>query len=104
MNKGKVKIAIIGLDGVNKNLAKLIGLKKNLIDFKSTIPPYTPPAWTSIFTGVNPAKHGIIGWRKVDKMSMESKVVSSHDVKYPRLSEILDNYGFKSVIIKSTYH
>ena len=30
---------------------------------------------------------------------MESKVASSHDVKYPRLSEILDNYGFKSVII-----
>jgi len=42
MNKGKLKIAIIGLDGANKALAKLIGLKKNLTDFKSTIPPYTP--------------------------------------------------------------
>lgn len=28
----------------------------------STIPPYTPPGWTSIFTGVNPGKHGIFGF------------------------------------------
>jgi predicted AlkP superfamily phosphohydrolase/phosphomutase len=28
----------------------------------STVPPYTPPGWTSIFTGVNPGKHGIYGF------------------------------------------
>ncbi|MDQ3982161.1 MAG: alkaline phosphatase family protein, partial [Actinomycetota bacterium] len=28
----------------------------------STIPPYTPPGWTSIFTGVNPGRHGIFGF------------------------------------------
>ena len=28
----------------------------------STVPPYTPPGWTSIFTGVNPGKHGILGF------------------------------------------
>jgi predicted AlkP superfamily phosphohydrolase/phosphomutase len=28
----------------------------------STVPPYTPPGWTSIFTGVNPGKHGIFGF------------------------------------------
>ncbi len=27
---------------------------------KSTVPPESPPAWTSIFTGVNPGKHGIV--------------------------------------------
>ena len=29
---------------------------------ESTVPPYTPPGWTSIFTGVNPGKHGIFGF------------------------------------------
>jgi predicted AlkP superfamily phosphohydrolase/phosphomutase len=28
----------------------------------STVPPYTPPGWTSIFTGVNPGRHGIFGF------------------------------------------
>jgi predicted AlkP superfamily phosphohydrolase/phosphomutase len=28
----------------------------------STVPPYTPPGWSSIFTGVNPGKHGIFGF------------------------------------------
>src|SRR5688500_20003851 len=28
----------------------------------SPVPPYTPPGWTSIFTGVNPGKHGIFGF------------------------------------------
>ena len=28
----------------------------------STVPPYTPPGWTSIFTGMNPGNHGIFGF------------------------------------------
>jgi predicted AlkP superfamily phosphohydrolase/phosphomutase len=28
----------------------------------STVPPYTPPGWTSIFTGQNPGRHGIFGF------------------------------------------
>jgi predicted AlkP superfamily phosphohydrolase/phosphomutase len=29
---------------------------------RSTVPPYTPQAWVSIFTGKNPGKHGILGF------------------------------------------
>ncbi|MDI3475589.1 MAG: hypothetical protein PWQ95_1317 [Thermococcaceae archaeon] len=99
MNK-HLKIAIIGLDGANKTTAQLVGLKMDKIhDFISTIPPYTPPAWTSIFTGVNPAKHGIIGWQNVDIHTIKTKLVSSYDVKALRLSEMLDVAGFNSVIV-----
>src|SRR5919204_1514140 len=28
----------------------------------STVPTYTPPAWTSAATGVNPGRHGIFGF------------------------------------------
>ena len=95
----KPRIAVIGLDGANKTTAKLIGIKSQLHDFISTIPPYTPPSWTSILTGVNPAKHGIIGWQKVDKRSLKSKIATSRDVKYPRLPEVLSSANMKSVII-----
>ena len=29
---------------------------------RSTIPTYTPPAWTSSLTGVNPGRHGVYGF------------------------------------------
>lgn len=93
------RIAIIGLDGANKTTAKLVGVNIELHDFISTIPPYTPPAWTSILTGVNPAKHGIVGWQKVDRLSFKSRLATSRDVKYPRLPEILSSANIKSVII-----
>ncbi|ASJ10309.1 phosphodiesterase [Thermococcus sp. P6] len=93
------KIIVIGLDGANKQTASLVGVDAGLHDFISTIPPYTPPSWTSILTGVNPAKHGIIGWQKVDKTSNKIKLANSRDVKYPRLSEILESFNLKSVLI-----
>jgi predicted AlkP superfamily phosphohydrolase/phosphomutase len=43
------------------NLNKLLeGGSSGVLE--STVPPYTPPGWTSIFTGVNPGKHGIFGF------------------------------------------
>lgn len=93
------RVVLIGLDGANKTTAELVGVKSPLYDFISTIPPYTPPSWTSIFTGVNPSKHGIIGWQKVDKKSLKSRVATSKDVQYPRLSEFLESANLKSILI-----
>ncbi|ASJ01309.1 alkaline phosphatase family protein [Thermococcus gorgonarius] len=93
------KVVVIGLDGANKTTAKLVGVDTQLHDFISTIPPYTPPSWTSILTGVNPAKHGIIGWQKVSKLSGKVSLATSRDVKYPRLTEILEEANLKSILI-----
>ena len=94
----KRKIAIIGLDGVNKKMGKyFIDNTLNIHDFLSTIPPFTPPSWTSIFTGVNPGKHGVIGWQK--KYNEKFILTSSSDVSYQRLSEYLDSNGLKSILI-----
>ncbi|MGQ4892556.1 MAG: alkaline phosphatase family protein [Candidatus Njordarchaeia archaeon] len=96
--KGK-KVAVIGLDGANKTTARLVGVNTELHDFISTIPPYTPPSWTSILTGVNPAKHGIIGWQKVQLKENKVELTSSRDIKYPRLSEFLESANLKSILI-----
>lgn len=68
------KLLLLGLDGVTfdmldpafeagrmPHLSKLLGRGVSG-RLTSTVPPYTPPGWTSIFTGVNPGRHGIFGF------------------------------------------
>lgn len=107
------KISLIGLDGMSwkflnaifefgamPHLRKLCsnGMRGIL---KSTIPPYTPPAWTSIFTGVNPGKHGVYGFHDVRRISKGFKfsLASSLSVKYPRVFEMLSMHGLNSIVI-----
>lgn len=68
------RVLLLGLDGVGFPMlepafeAGHLPRLKALLDrgasgiLTSTVPPYTPPGWTSIFTGVNPGKHGIFGF------------------------------------------
>jgi len=65
------KLVIIGIDGAtfdiilpmvkNGELPTLGKLIENGVygELNSTIPPMTPPAWSSFATGLNPGKHGI---------------------------------------------
>jgi predicted AlkP superfamily phosphohydrolase/phosphomutase len=48
-------------DGHMPNLERLLARGAAGV-LTSTIPPYTPPGWTSIFTGMNPGAHGIFGF------------------------------------------
>ena len=50
----------------------------------STIPPYTPPGWTSIFTGVNPGKHGIFGFT-LGNVQRDDGLVRLDRVKSPAI-------------------
>jgi predicted AlkP superfamily phosphohydrolase/phosphomutase len=68
------KLLLLGIDGATYNVLNPafesghMPRLKRLLEagasgiLTSTIPPYTPPGWTSIFTGVNPGKHGIFGF------------------------------------------
>jgi predicted AlkP superfamily phosphohydrolase/phosphomutase len=65
------RLAIIGIDGATFEIIRPmveagelshIGriLQEGLSgDLESEKPPMTPPAWTSMFTGLNPGKHGV---------------------------------------------
>lgn len=109
----KNRVAVIGLDGMSweflnqlfecgampylKNLAR----KSLTATLESTLPPVTPPAWTSIATGVNPGKHGIFGFWKVIRLKKGAVVrpVSAYDVMYPRIHEILEFFRLKSIVV-----
>jgi predicted AlkP superfamily phosphohydrolase/phosphomutase len=68
------RVLLLGLDGATYNVlgpafdAGHMPRLRSLLErgaqgvLESTVPPYTPPAWTSIFTGVNPGRHGIFGF------------------------------------------
>ena len=95
-------VAVIGLDGVgfgsyNKVfIEKIFGLIPNrrIICNVRSIPPYTPPIWTSFASGVNPGKHGIAGF--IDGKSR--RAFSSWDVMYPRIWEMLSMNKISSLI------
>ena len=65
------RLAIIGMDGATfdiilpmlekEELPTLSKLMKEGVygELNSTLPPMTPPAWSSFATGLNPGKHGI---------------------------------------------
>lgn len=106
------KICIIGLDGVGYENARLFiekaglqALNKALNHFVSappSIPPYTPLSWTSIFTGVNPGKHGIFGFFSVNRSeagSLQTRFTNSTMVMYPRIFEILSMVGLRGITI-----
>jgi len=105
------RLVVIGLDGLSWDTCNILmrycsaatlkylldrAQKKTLI---STIPPMTAIAWTSIFTGVNPGKHGIFGFLHFNKYSSSARLATSRDVKYPRIWEVLSRHGYDAQLV-----
>jgi len=64
---------------------------------ESQIPPWTPSAWPSLYTGVNPGKHGVYGF--VTYEGYDWRVVSAGDVGEFTLWELLDRNDKTSVVV-----
>jgi predicted AlkP superfamily phosphohydrolase/phosphomutase len=71
-----VRVTIIGIDGLDPRLVKhwadrlptlsaLLGPRE--VDTQSVFPPDSIPAWATVFTGLGPAEHGLLGY--VDYLS-----------------------------------
>ena len=67
---------------------------------KSTIPCYTVPALSSLLTGTNPGRHGMLSVTKSDGVPT---ILTG--MKYPKFWNVLDKGGFKSCIVgvRATY-
>ncbi len=66
---------------------------------ESSIPPWTPSAWTSIYTGVNPGMHGIFGFLAFDGYDWD--IVDATNRREYTLWELLDREGRSSVIVNA---
>jgi len=113
------KVLLIGLDGASFNILMpwirkgFLPMLKRLIEkgvysiLKSTIPPDSPPAWTSIFTGKNPGKHGVYGFLdftpQLDEKSKKYvfRVVNSRCRRSLAIWNILSKEGRRVIVINA---
>ena len=97
---------MIGLDGATWGLLhpwisndKLPTFKRMINSgtrgiLKSTIPCRTCPALPTLYTGMNPGSTGIFSFVKPN-----GTPVTSRDISYPNIWNILDKYGYSSCIV-----
>ena len=101
------KILVVGLDGATFDLmtpwmeAGYLPRMKALRDggawgtLQSVIPPLSPPAWTTAFTGVNPGQHGIYDFFRLDPDSMIALSETAAGRRVPALWTLLSDDGRK---------
>ncbi len=64
---------------------------------ESQIPPWTASAWPSLYTGMNPGKHGVFSFLSFDGYDWD--VVNSTDVRERTLWGVLSHHGVSSVVV-----
>src|SRR5574341_1564863 len=109
MNHMKKKVILLGIDGgtwrlidrfieegVMPNFSYLLqkGARGTLI---STVPALTLPAWTSIFTGVNPGKHGITDF--LIRLNGKFELATSNYRQSESLWKIVGRSGLRSIVV-----
>lgn len=103
----KKKVVVIGLDGATFHLLRPLvdtGMMPTLARFLregasgtllSTHPPVTCPAWPTMFTGVNPGKHGVFSFTCRNGGRKTPHTASLLDVRAPTVWELLGNVGYR---------
>lgn len=66
---------------------------------KSCVPATTPPAWTTMTTGVDPGKHGIFGFYSRQRGTYEIDPVSDVDVNARRLWDYTTGEDITSLVV-----
>lgn len=104
------KVLVIGLDGATFDIIRPLvadGRLPNLSHImkhgawgtlKSTIPSVTPAAWTSMFTGKNPGKHGIFDFQRLNRETYHFRSVRTDKHREMTMWDLLGAAG-KNVII-----
>lgn len=84
--------------GVMPNTARLVE-RGTFLETISSIPEISSVAWTTIFTGTNPAEHGIFGFVDLQPHSYKIRFPSFFDVRVPALWERLSEKNRRSIIV-----
>ncbi|WP_227356792.1 alkaline phosphatase family protein [Haladaptatus salinisoli] len=108
-DRNGLRALVIGLDGAClpvleplfeagalPNLERLVG-EGVAGPLESQVPPWTPSAWPSMYTGVNPGKHGVFSFLDYDGYDWD--VVDGTDVRSDALWELLSARGYSSVVV-----
>ncbi|WP_347275475.1 alkaline phosphatase family protein [Candidatus Kuenenia sp.] len=109
--KNNEKVFVIGIDGATFDIiapwleqGRLPHLK-SLIDngcsgvLESSVPPVSPVAWPSFFTGVNPGKHGIFDFIEKSKTDQSIHFMNRTHCKAQPIWRYLNQEGYTTTII-----
>lgn len=108
---GSNPTVVFGLDGAcltlvdtwlsNGTLPTLARLQEDgaATPIESCVPATTPPAWTTMTTGVNPGKHGVFGFYSRERGSYDITPVSDRDVHARRLWDYTTRAGLTALIV-----
>lgn len=66
---------------------------------QSQVPPWTASAWPSLYTGMNPGKHGVFDFLRFD--GYEWDIVNTTDIRQRTLWEYADEAGLTSVVVNA---
>ncbi len=103
------KIMIIGLDGATFDLidpwgqAGLLPTLGRLLasgvsaPLRSTIPPVTPTAWSTMLTGCNPGKHGVYDFAEFTAGSYEPKLTNAGSLRVASMFQLASAAGAEIV-------
>ncbi|MFC7229623.1 alkaline phosphatase family protein [Salinirubellus salinus] len=106
---GGLRTLLVGLDGTSPDLLESLfdaGVAPTIRDvfeggvggvLESQLPPWTASAWPSIYTGVNPGKHGVFDFLMFDGYDWD--VVNRSHVREYALWELLSERGLSSVVV-----
>jgi len=105
------QVVILGLDCAEPSLVfdrfkhllpSINGIAESGSSFKlrSTDPPLTIPAWTSMMTGKDPGELGLYGIRnRVDYSYSDLSISTSSHIKFPRIWDILGKHDKTSIVV-----
>ena len=105
------KMAVFGLDCASPELVfgKLAGELPNIerlmetggyARLRSTVPPITVPAWTSMTTGKDPGELGLYGFRnRLDHSYDDLTTCNNSAVSARRVWDILADHGLRSIVV-----
>lgn len=109
MNSTLERLMILGLDGATwtvlgpmmqrglmPNLKSLVAKSAHGV-LRSTVPPVTTAAWTTMMTGCSPARHGIFDHRYFDASTWQMRVNHAGRRRVPTLWTLLSDAG-RSVV------
>ena len=99
------KLVLIGLDGATFRVLRPLvdaGVMPTIARFLregasgtllSTHPPVTCPAWPTMFTGVNPGKHGVYSFSFRDPKTGRMRATASGDIVVPKVWKMIADAG-----------
>ncbi len=105
------RLLVVGLDGATFDIIKPLVAEGRLPTLamllahgthgilQSAQPPITPTAWTTVFTGKNPGKHGIFDFQAFDPQTYATFPVRADRHREKRLWDLLTEAGQPSIIL-----